>query len=109
VHSLKIRGGGGTSREIGGSEQKFVHEGVLGIDASHTLTKRQKLSINVDWFFDWTNFAEYRLNSKASWELILDSESHLSLKLGVIERYDSTPNGAKPSDLDYSALLLWKY
>jgi hypothetical protein len=31
------------------------------------------------------------------------------LKLSVIDRYDSTPQGARPNDLDYSTLLLWTF
>ena len=42
-----------------------------------------------------------------SWELVLDDVNNLSLKVGVIDRYDSTPNGAEPNDVDYSVLLLW--
>jgi hypothetical protein len=33
----------------------------------------------------------------------------LSLKLSVIDRYDSTPQGARPNDLDYSTLLIWVF
>ena len=40
---------------------------------------------------------------------MLDEDSNLNLKIGVIDRYDSTPNGRKPNDFDYSVLLLWKF
>jgi hypothetical protein len=49
-----------------------------------------------------------RINSKAGWELLLDEEMNLSLKLTVLDRYDSTPNRAEPNDIDYAAMLLWK-
>ena len=35
-------------------------------------------------------------------------DQNLSFKLSVIDRYDSTPDGRKPNDLDYALLLLWK-
>ncbi len=34
---------------------------------------------------------------------------NLSMKLSVLDRYDSTPDGAEANDLDYSAVLLWSY
>ena len=40
---------------------------------------------------------------------VLDEANNLSLKLGVIDRYDSTPSGAKYNDIDYSLLLLWAF
>jgi hypothetical protein len=49
------------------------------------------------------------MNSKADWEVVLDEVAHLSLKFSVIDRYDSTPNGKKPNDLDYSTVLLWAF
>ncbi|HUT14122.1 MAG TPA: hypothetical protein VMY42_26775 [Thermoguttaceae bacterium] len=41
--------------------------------------------------------------------MLIDQQMNLSLKLGVLDRYDSTPNGVKPNDLDYTAVLLWKF
>ena len=40
--------------------------------------------------------------------MLLDEATNMSLKLGIIDRYDSTPNGLKPNDLNYSLMLLWK-
>ena len=32
--------------------------------------------------------------TNAYWEILLDEETNLSLKLGAVDRYDSTPNGS---------------
>jgi hypothetical protein len=56
-----------------------------------------------------TNFTEFRLNSLAGWEFLLDQETNLSLRLAVRNRYNSSPGTALPNDLDYAALLLWKF
>jgi hypothetical protein len=32
----------------------------------------------------------------------------MSLKLSVIDRHDSTPDGAEPNNLDYAVLLIWR-
>ena len=45
----------------------------------------------------------------AGWEIALCKAWGLSLKLSVIDRYDSTPQGARPNDLDYSTLLIWVF
>lgn len=106
---LKGRAGAGATREFGGPDDRYVPEGVVGLDYERKLTKRQKLSASVEYFFDWTDHSANRINAKADWEVTLDEEANLRLKLGVIDRYDSTPNGAEPNDVDYSAVLLWSF
>ncbi len=55
-----------------------------------------------------SNFA-YRLNSQVNWEVVIDEENHLSLKIGVVDRYDSTPEGKEPNDLDYKTVVVWSF
>lgn len=105
--SLTGRAGGGTSREIGGPDDEFIPEAVFGLDFEHKINKRHKLTLTVEYRPDVTDFADYRLNSKAGWEILLDEEMHLSMKLTASDRYDSTPHGLKPNDLDYALMLLW--
>lgn len=107
--TLITRFGAGTSREFGGPNEEWVPEAVFGYEASHQLTARQKLKGKLDYFPDWTDFNNYRLVSDVSWEILLDGVDNLSLKLSATNRYDSTPEGAKPNDLFYAALLLWKF
>lgn len=105
---IKSRMGLGTSREIGGPNDEWKPELVLGGDFKHQLTDRQKLYCTIDYYPNWTEFSDFRLITDAGWELVLDGESHTSLKIGVIDRYDSTPEGRKANDLNYSLLLMWK-
>lgn len=109
VSTLVTRFGAGASREFGGPNERWVPEAVFGYEASHQLTERQKLKGKLDYFPEWSNFNNYRLVSDVSWEILLDGVDNLSLKLAATNRYDSTPEGAKPNDLFYSALLLWKF
>ncbi len=104
---LTGRFGAGTSREFGGPDKQWVPEAVFGTDMKHQISDRQKLSFTTDYFPNWTDFTDYRLVSKATWEIVLDEDSNLSFKINIIDRYDSTPNGAKPNDIDYAFLLLW--
>ena len=102
------RFGAGTSREYGGPDDRWVPEGVFGSDFTHHLSERQKFYAKVDYYPDWVNFSNYRLVTDVGWELVIDAEMNLSLKVSAIDRYDSTPNGADPNSLNYAVLLLWK-
>jgi hypothetical protein len=103
-----VRFGSGVSREVGGPEDEYVPEAVYGVEFDRKITRRQKLYATIDYFPDWTNYSDYRLVTNAGWEFVLDQDANLSLKLGAIDRYDSTPHDRKPNDLDYSLVLLWK-
>lgn len=103
------RFGAGTSREFGGPDDSWVPEAVFGYEASHQLTERQKIKGQLEYFPQWDDFSSYRIVSDVSWEILLDGVDNLSLKLAATDRYDSTPQGLKPNDLFYSALLLWKF
>jgi putative salt-induced outer membrane protein YdiY len=107
--SLVARVGGGVSHEIGSSDEDYVPEAVFGLDFERQLNKRQKLTFSAEHTPDVTDFGDFRLTARAGWEALIDREMNLSLKLSVLDRYDSTPDGAKENDLDYAAVLLWKF
>ncbi len=104
----KVRFGAGGSVEIGGVSESWIPEGVLGTDFDKQLTDRQKISLTSDFFPDWRDASNYRVVTKASYEVLLDEVHNLNLKLSLNDQYDSTPNGAKPNDIFYSIVLLWK-
>jgi Protein of unknown function, DUF481 len=105
---FRPRFGAGTSREFGGVDESWQAEAVFGVDCSHAFSPRQKFSGTVDYFPAWKDFSDYRIVSNLNWEMLLDEATNLSLKLSLIDRYDSTSNGVIPNDLLYSLLLLWK-
>jgi len=105
---LKGRFGGGVSREIGGLDDDWKPEGNFGIDFERKISDRQKLTVVVDYYPEWQDFNNYRLVGKVGWEIVLDEDPDLSLKVEVIDLYDSTPNGLRPNDVNYSLLLLLK-
>jgi putative salt-induced outer membrane protein YdiY len=107
--SLVGRFGGGTTREIGGPDDRFIPELVFGLEGEHKISKRQKLSASVECRPDVTDFTNYRLYTKAAWEVLLDEEKHLSMKVSLLDRYDSYADGRKPNDLDYALTLLWSF
>jgi len=105
---LKGRMGAGASREFGGPDDEVAPEAVFGGDFDWVLTDRQKVNATTDYYPQWDDFADYRMVTTLNWEVLLDKVANLSLKLSVSDRYDSTPNGRRPNDIDYGLLLLWK-
>lgn len=103
------RAGSGWSREVGGPDDQYVPEAVFGADFHRQLSKRQKLTANVDYMPDVGDPMDFRLNTKANWEVLLDEEMNLSLKVTMMDRYDSTPHEAKANDVDYGITLLWTF
>ncbi len=107
--ALIARSGGGVAHKIGLPEDDWTPELVFGIDFEHKVGKRHRLKAKVDYMPNVTDFSGYRINSQGSWEMLIDEAMNLSLKLGVRSRYDSAPRGAKPNDLDYSAVVMWRF
>lgn len=107
--TLKGRFGAGASREFGGPDNDWSPEALFGGDYEHQVTQRNKLIAKVDYFPEWSDFSNFRLIADLAWEYLLDEDGNLSLKMGVNDRYDSTPNGRRPNDINYNALLLYKF
>ncbi len=103
------RVGVGASQEIGGSENKIVPEGLLGLDYTHKLNERNDIFANVDFYPALDDFGPYRFVAKAGWQIVVDEKSNMSLKLGVEDRYDSTPEGRKRNDVDYFVMLVFSF
>lgn len=109
IASLIGRLGGGTTWEIGGPDDRFIPEAVFGLEGEYKISKRQDLCASVEYRPDVTDFLDYRLNTKVAWEVLLDEEKHLSMKVSILDRYDSYADGRKPNDLDYTLTLLWSF
>ncbi len=106
---LRNRVGFGASREFGGPNDDWTPELVLGVDFMRQITTNQKVGGTVDYFPNISDFADFRLVADVYWEMLIDPEANLSLKLNVIDRYDSTPEGAEANDIFYNFSLLWKF
>ncbi len=107
--TLSTRFGAGASREFGGPNNAWSPEALFGGDYEHQVNSRHKLIAKIDYFPEWDNFANFRLIADVAWEYLLDEDGNLSLKMGANDRYDSTPNGLKANDINYNALLLYKF
>jgi putative salt-induced outer membrane protein YdiY len=108
--SLKSRFGGGFSHDFGGIHDNiFSPELLVGFDYERRISDRQRLTAMLEYMPNVTDIQTYRINSQAGWELLLDKETNLSLRFAVRNRYTSNPGSGKPNDLDYAALLMWKF
>lgn len=103
------RSGLAGSQEFGGLADGFHSEIYLGGALEQRLAALHRLLFTVDYYPDVVRFSDYRLNSTASWQMLLVQEWNLHLKLSVIDRYDSTPHSPHRNDLAYSTLLLWAF
>lgn len=101
------RFGLGASREFGGPDDSTAFEALFGLEYDHELTKTQRLYAKADYFPEWEDFERYRVVTDVGWEIDLDKPGNMSLKFSVIDRYDSTPNGADPNEINYAVLLIW--
>jgi hypothetical protein len=102
------RVGGGTSREFGGPDDRWVPESLFGFEFGCQLNATQKFYGKLDYFPEWDQVGEYRLVADTGWEVVLVQPSNLSLKISANDRYDSTPSGAEPHLVNYSVMLLLK-
>ena len=107
-NTIISRFGAGVSKEVNGPDDRVVPEAVFGLDYAHSKDDFQTWQIQFEYFPDWTDFTEFRIEARVEWEVILDKDYGLSLKMLGIDRYDSTPINRKPNDLTYSILLSWK-
>lgn len=107
--TFATRFGAGASKEFGAPDDDWKPEAVFGTEGEFQVNKRNKIKGKLEYFPAWEDFSDYRLVADAAWEILLDEAENLSLKLAVTDRYDSTPQGARPNDVYYSMLLLIKF
>ena len=103
------RFGSGCSHEIGGPDDAYVPELLFGLEFEHRIGDLQKIRISLEYFPDVTDFSEYRMVDKASWEVLLNKKLNLSLSFNATETVNCPNPGGKEGDLDYSSVLLWNF
>lgn len=103
-------GAGATKKVGGGAENKWTPDLIVGADLSHKLTERQKVTATVDYLPSIDDLSQYRILAKAAWEVLVDPETKLSLKVGLEDDFDSDPGpNRKKNDLRYFAVLAWAF
>jgi hypothetical protein len=111
--SFKTRLGAGAVREFdtraGGPPDRWVPEAVIGGDFNHRFTDRQSFVSGLDVFPNLSQVGQFRVRARAGYEIVIDPEHGMVLRLGVQDRYDSNPGPARRNDLNYFATLLFRF
>jgi putative salt-induced outer membrane protein YdiY len=108
--NLLLRAGVVATREFGGSDDSWTPELNLGLDLAHQLTERQSLTARFDFYPSIDELSQYRFEADAAWKIDIDPEANLFLKIGVEDRYDSTPGPSKKrNDISYYATVGWSF
>lgn len=104
------RFGGGFMHEYGGPNNgQYVPEAVFGAQFEAQINSRQKFIGSVEYAPDVCELTHYRVRTQAAWEVLLDEDRNLNLRIGILDRYNNEPNKAWKNDLDYALMLMWKF
>jgi hypothetical protein len=109
---FKTRAGAGAVRELNtreGFADRWVPEAVFGFDFNHAFTDRQRFVSAVDAYPSLSQIKHVRVRARAAYEVLLDPEHCMVLRLGVQERYDSEPGNGQANALNYFATLMFKF
>ena len=104
------RVGAGLTKEFGSSQNEFVPEALLGVDFNYKITERQDFESTFELYPSLADGGEFRFLGQASYNLLVDPEVNMTLRIGVEDRYDSDPGeDFKKNDVDYFAVLVWAF
>lgn len=104
------RFGAGITKEFGGEDNRIQPELDFGLDFEHKFDERSKVFASVDVYPSLQSFSDYRAVGKAGYEIVVDPQSGMALKLGAEDRYDATPgDGKKRNDITYFAVLSFNF
>ncbi len=107
---LLPRFGVAVTREIGGSDNRWIPELDLGFDFTHKFNDTAKFFFTFDSYWSMLDFPEYRLVGATGLEFLVDASTGMIFKVGAEDRYDSTPGEDRSrNDLTYFATVGWKF
>ena len=105
--TARLRAGIGAVREFGSDDSTWRPEGSFGGELNWAPKKNHTLAAAVTAFPSLDDVGEVRVRASADWTLKIDQADGMSLKLGVVDEYDSLAGGTtKKNDLKYYAALV---
>lgn len=107
LKKFKLRFGGGASREVGSVNDDWEPELQFGADWERKIFDNTRLYATVDYYPNVSAFSEFRLNTNAGLDFLVDASRNINFRIFAQNRYDNTPPpGNEESDLDYGAALV---
>lgn len=105
-----FRVGGSARREFGARDEDIVPEGAFYINADHRISDTQRVDFALDYLPEIERPERYRLNTRANWNIDINPEAGLGLRLSINNRYDSRVTGSRErNDFDFIAYLIWNF
>jgi hypothetical protein len=97
--------------EIGDmADEEFVPEGLIGLELEHQYSENTKITADTTYYPSFDEFGEFRWDTNAGIEVLMDADSGMSLNAGISHRHDSQPGaGQRPNDLEYYMGLGWNF
>lgn len=105
--TIVARTGFGGTREFGSSMTDPRAEFWPSLDVSYTIDERSKLGTSISSAVNVEDVDASRADIKAWYEVIIDPEHAISLKIGIEDRYEYAPAiGRESNQLEYYAALV---
>ncbi len=101
------RAGIGGSQLLGGTNEGFTLEALLGLDYKLEVNDDQRFKTGIELYPSLEDAGEFRARGYAEYEV--DLNDTLKLTAGIEDRYDTDPGEAKRNDLDYYLLLVYSF
>ena len=105
--TVRLRGGVGAVKEFGSDDEDLRPEGSAGGELKWLITPSQTFAAAVTAYPSFDEFGEVRVRASADWTLKVDQADGVSLKVGVVDEYDSLADGGTDkNDLKYYGALV---
>ncbi len=105
---FSTRLGLGAAREFNSSNEEIDPEAILALAFSHRFNERQRIELSAEYFPDLRDTENYRADFRAGWEIGLNDENNLKLRLSLEDRYNSRATMDK-NNIDYFAELVYEF
>lgn len=108
--TLTLLAGLGGNYTYGGTTYDLTPEAMFAVDFRHKLTRRSSITVYSEFLPSLKNASDFRWNTLAAYEVLLDEDLNLVLRAGIDNRYDSNvDSGFKRNDLDYFITLGFRF
>jgi putative salt-induced outer membrane protein YdiY len=105
--SFKLRMGAGASKEVGSANEDWSPELQFGGDWDRKLTDTLKIFAKLDYYPNVSDFGDFRFNTNAGLDFLVDAPRNINFRMFALDRYDSTPPpGNNENDIDYGMALV---